>query len=276
MILVTVSIASIIIISGFMLLGTTKDEARLVVRMGDEFDYSVSGNNNGTIVEGTMNLSELGGFSILGATSGVTAFARTTGLIWNEDSFSEWVCDHSITTIWGNKTVSMYLHHYQEDNGNQCMVLTDVGIDSQLIYRSDYFTPEILVTCSLSGTNNTDVPTADERPSEAASTGVGSPSEIPTRYQITNGSGFSTYGSLEISSGQQLNYNLTGAGGYVMIFSTKDLVDMDNDGVMHYCQKSSLIGDHPGQIDIALDEGTYWFYAAVENSPEDVSLTYFW
>ena len=39
MILVTVSIASIIIISGFMLLGTTKDEARLVVRMGDEFDY---------------------------------------------------------------------------------------------------------------------------------------------------------------------------------------------------------------------------------------------
>ena len=263
------------IISGFMLLGT-KNETRLVVRMGDEFDYSVSGNINGTLVEGAMNLSELGGLSILGATSGVPTFVRSTSPLWNEESYSAWVCDHSISTIWGNKTVSVYLNYYQDTNGNQCMVLTDVGIDSRLIYRSDYFTPEMMVICSLSGTNNTDIPTADVRSNEAASIGIGSPSEVPTSYGITNGSGFSTYGSLRIDPGQHLKYDLTGTGGWVLIFSTKDLVDMDNDHLMHYRQNASLIKNQPGQIDIEMEGGTYWFYAAVENSPEDVTLTYYW
>jgi hypothetical protein len=188
-----------------------------------------------------------------------------------------------MNTTWGAKTVSTYFdHHEGQDSPGvyrwESFTLTDVGIDSSIIYRTTYFTPDLIVTSVLNWTNNTKIPTADVRSDESSAAGLFQVAPVPSSMNIINGTGSGVWeiGSVRIADGQHLKYNLTALGGYLLVFSQKDLIDTENTGLVHFRSNASLVRNQTGEVDQALPAGTYWYCLLVRSSPEGGYVYRYW
>ena len=274
--MVTVAVAAAIILSTVVLSAGEKDKGP-VFGIYDDLNYTVSGVESGRIVGGNINISLRAGMTITYPIGNYSNIVEMDQYIWKEGPRSQWVSDHAIDTTWGKKTVSTYFEYHYASGKGQCMMLTDVGIDTGVVYRKTLFTPDILVTVVLTYTNSTRVPDADTRVHEAVATGLNDVRSEPDSVNVLKGNGgLYTYGSLRISEGQHIKYNLTALGGYFMVFSGTDLIHTENDRLLQHRQEVSMGLNQTGEIDKELPEGTYWFCLAIAESPNGGYLYRYW
>lgn len=282
LVLIAVLIAATIILASIVPLGNNKDSDNppgAFFVPGDHLTYSLSGNDNGTVLEGAEDISvELGGTSSM-TNGNASTYIDVARFIRDIHDPGLWICNHVINTSWGQKTVSTYLWHHDGPNyQGESLTLTDVGIDSSTVYRTTYFTPDLYVTSVLTATNSTKIQGTDLRVDGATATGSNEVVTEPSMTNIVNGTGSGNWllGSVNVSGGQHLKYNLTALGGYMMFFSVRDLIDTENIGQVHFVHNASLLRNQAGEVDQALTAGTYWYGMVVRNSPEGGYFDYYW
>jgi hypothetical protein len=282
-VLISVTIAIILLVMVFGLEGdrTTHEE---VLASGDLMTYTVSGSDNGTPVEGRFELTVYPPGGSSGRDFGnIPTVVDTDHYIRNDFTRASWVCDHQINTSWGNKTVSTYFEFISVqgkawDATETCVKLTDVGIDSDVVYRSTYFTPEMVISSELTYSNCSKIAYADKRVGEAHAISDNVIRDASDSVNILGGNngGTYTYGSFRVAEGQHVRFNLTALGGYFMVFSEKDLIDTESAKLLHFRSEVSLGQNVTGEVDKVMPPGTYWYLMNVKASQEGGMFYWFW
>jgi hypothetical protein len=249
------------VFSGFMLTGTNVKN-QVILRTGDHYFYDISGEQNSIAVSGNETI-DLGESITTSSRMGIGLPSMMIGQLTKYGQIGDWVCDHRIATTWGEKTVQMYLRVYNMTT----IVLTDVGIDSSIIYRTSYLTPIGIIKSILTSSNNSDLPKADTRVSNDHHTGLSKVIDhLGTARLFLPTEGSWMYGSIEVSEGQSLSYNLTDSGGRLYFFTVQNLIDTSNDDRMHYQKDASLELGQPGMIGSQVPAGTYWFVLTIASA----------
>jgi hypothetical protein len=284
MVLISVTIAIVLLVMVFGL-GDGRAVHDHVLSSGDRMTYTISGSDNGTAVDGQVILRVYPPGSSDGQTFGnIPYWVDTDQYLRDDFTRSTWVCDHRISTPWGNKTVSTYFE-VVSDQGNAwdafaktCMKLTNVGIDSHIVYRSTYFSTEMVVSSELTSSNSSKIANADTRASEASAVSSIVVKDMPGSTNILGGNNgvTYTYGSFRVAEGQHVRFNLTALGGYFLIFSEKDLLDTEGTSQLHYQNEASLGQNVTGEVDKEMSSGTYWYCMSVERSAEGGMDYWFW
>jgi hypothetical protein len=261
LVLVTISLAAIMIISGLMLTGRSVND-QLEFKSGDYFYYEITGKQNSTTVEGNETIDLAEGFTI-SSRMGYALPQMESGKFNKYSQIGVWVGDHRIDTKWGEKTAQMFL----KIADMKTIVITDVGIDSSIIYRTTYLTSDSAVRSVLMASNNSDIPNADTRISGDVAIGLGKVQNYSgTLRMFLPTEGVYMYGSVAVLEGQGLTYNMTDSGAYLYFFSVQDLNDISNDGQLHFQKSVSLELNQTGMVSSKVPAGTYWFCLIIESA----------
>jgi hypothetical protein len=261
LILITISIAAIMVLSALILNGA-KVQDQMGLNLGNNFHYEISGMINSTAVEGNETIIlEEGGYSSFAY--GQTLPRSEMGKYCWYDQVGDWVGNHRISTRWGEKTAKLYL----KIDGTNAIILTDVGIDSSIVYRTTCLTANGSIKSTLTSSNNSIVIDADTRISQDTARGLGVIDDrIPTFYTFSPGEGVSMCGSVLVSEGQSLGYNLTDSGSFLYFFSPQDLYATSNGNDTIKEQGLSMELDQPGKVESQVPSGTYWYCLVIENA----------
>jgi hypothetical protein len=270
LVLATISIVVIVILSGFVLVGTGNN-LRFQIGPDDYFHYDLSGQVNSTPVEGNMTVD-------LGAEQPTTIHyfgymlpEAERGIYLLNDQVGSWVGDHRILTAWGEKTVKMYL---KLDLPN-LIVLTDVGIDSSIIYRTMIVSSNASVKSVLTASNNTNIQTSDTRISSDSAIGEWTVlGRGGTLHYFNPGEAALIAGSIKISEGQNLTYQQGIPETSLYFFTVQDLIASSNDGLIHYEPNISLRYNQTGMVSAKVLAGTYWYCLIRESGPEGIFQPY--
>lgn len=273
LVVVTVSIAAIMIVSGLILAGTAVNSNKSIApKAGDYFHYDIAGKVNSTPVEGnlTIELHDYGYSSYHYGYTNEGIASMTSGV--SSDQMGQWVGDHRITTVWGEKTSKMYV----TTNAAMSIILTDVGIDSAVIYRTTFLTANSTIQSVLTDTNISEISAADTRINSEIATGLAKAYGAATKNHVSPGLGILWSGSVEISEGQNLSYEMTIPNGFVHVFTTQDLFATSNGLEPHYEPALSLEWNQTGTVNESVPAGTYWFFAMVTDGSNNGYFRPYW
>jgi hypothetical protein len=261
LVLITISIAAIMVLSALILNGTV-DKDQMKFNSGDYFHYEISGRINSTPVEGneTINLG-YGGYS--SSTYGHALPPSEMGKYCSYDQVGNWVGNHRIGTKWGEKTAKLYL----KIDSAQTIVLTDVGIDSSIVYRTTCLTANGTLKSTLTSSNYTNIDGSDARINDDSAPGLGKiDNRVPTFYTFSPGEGISMCGSVLVSEGQSLGYNLTDSGAFICFFSLRDLYATSNGNDTIKEPGLSMELNNTGKVENQVPAGTYWYCLVIGNA----------
>jgi hypothetical protein len=261
LVLITISIAAIMVLSGLILNGARVQD-QVIFNSGDYFHYEISGKTNSTPIEGneTINVRD-GGYS--SSSYGDMLPRSEMGQYRWYDQIGDWVGNHRISTKWGEKTAKLYL----KIDSTKTIVLTDVGIDSSIIYRTTCLKVNGTLKSTLTASNNTNINDSDARINDDSASGLGKIDDsVPTFYTFDPGGGFSMCGSVRVSEGQSVGYNLTDSGAFLYFFSQGDLYATSNGNDTIKEQGLSMELNDTGKVEKQVPAGTYWYCLVIENS----------
>ncbi len=263
-ILVVIAVVIVVVLSCVTLLGFQPRNGP-VFDNGDYLIYNISGFENSTPVNGVMNISIGGGITV-SSYNAVTNIVETGKYLWSDDGSAYRAGNHRLSTQWGEKTVATYFSYRSSFDKVNCMILTEVGIDSTTIYRVTYFSPNMTVSQELMETNSSGIQSADLRLIDMVGSGVSKVTETATIYGAMENSSMSMWGSIYVSQGEHLRYNTTFNEGFIYFFSQDDLVKISNTQHLHYQINVSQDSIQPGEVDLAMPSGTYWYCISITNS----------
>jgi len=270
--LITISIAAVVITAGFILTDTKGKAAdhTLYLKQGDYLHYEISGNEGVESLKGNMTVLEKG--SLISMYGTQLPFSEEE-MFQLYDHIGTWVGTHRINTTWGEKTTNLYLKAVDPD----AIVITDVGIDSAIIYRTSCLTRNGTLQSVLTTSNNTDIVNADTRIDNERATGMERVLDHEgTNYTVWSNEGHYAYGSVEVKVGQALRYNMSITGGFLYVFNFQDLVDISNDGQAHYRHDVSMGWNETGPVSAMVPAGTYWYCMVVPSSYSGGSFIPYW
>ncbi len=274
------SIVAILIIGGVLVAFMLSDFARLPLKNGSELHYSISGSvNNATMnvhLEGTMDFRfdefSRSGYSYDGIGNG---FYRGVQIIRIDPFYSYgsvpqgMIVDyHRIDTPWGSKAVASYLMPYDDQ-----LVLTEIGMESSILYHLVVFCPDYHYSVSLIEANNTNLQIFDEPIKLSKVVTLSHPKQSPSVWRCEGGDDGGDYqgyayalGSVEIREGENLKYCVTGSRTTALFFNEDDIRGLEETGLFHFNSTISRMSGDSGSFDSPVQPGTYWYIIAMRAS----------
>jgi hypothetical protein len=272
-----IAIVAILVVASMVIativLSNTEGTVHVNMAAGNYFQYSLTGSNNTTAFDDSMN------FTIMQADGTVFGWTGTGSLDHGQVStgdfgpFStsnfhpwEWAGNEMITTPFGDKCVKVLW--YYDMSKDQLFVL-NLGIDSSFPYRevmtastsSDHY------SVALSSSNNSDLAKADSFMRSADIQGNAKLSEgqgVPLMWDgFSENTGTSTRCSIEAKEGQHLFYNATGNKTMVWVFKLSDFQNAEKTGTFSYNISLSKPAGDFRVVNATVEAGTYWFFAAL-------------
>lgn len=229
---------------------------------GDYFHYDISGKIDSKPVGGNETIS-LRDYGYSSSSIGHTLPQSEMGRYRWYDQVGDWVGNHRISTRWGEKTAKLYL----KIDSTMAIVMTDVGIDSSIVYRTTCITVNGTLKATLTSSNNTYIDGSDTRMSDDSATGLCKIDDrIPTFDTFSAGEGGWMCGSVLVSEGQTLGYNLTDSGGFLYFFSVRNLYDTSNGNETIKLQGLSMELNNTGKVQVQVPAGTYWYCLVIGNA----------
>jgi len=181
-------------------------------------------------------------------------------------NYGEVIGNEKISTPFGTKCVKM-LYENNEDE----IVLADVGLDSYLTYRwtVSSVSGAYHYTYELNSTNNTLIANADTVMQNANIQVVNAPSTTAGMPGVFDGGGY-TSGSIRVGQGQQFHYILKGYNMTMYVFNLTDFKDMETTGQFQCINSLSRLPGDPGETNITVEPGIYWFIAFCKMSNQTI------
>jgi hypothetical protein len=275
---VSLIVAGTLILGGILPILNPSPDDQIHVGVGDALHYDISGYANGTALHGTVD------FTITSSTDSVLDYSMTvsTNFGWpnyldfrpglSDGSFgSLLIANEEISTSFGTKCVKL-MGRYDTST----LILTDVGLDSFLVYRLTAIRPGFSCAIQLTETNITGISQSDTRMQSILVEGRSTVSENPQSEGFPGGGGgIWMYGSIEVQEGQRIRYNMSGQPAKIYVFTLSDFYDMENDGEFS-CNATLSLVNVTGEVDVLTDKGTYWFVFDYMFGETEATFTYYW
>lgn len=119
LVLIAAIVAGALIVSGIVLAGTkfdSRNPPNPFFAPGDHLIYSLSGNDIGTDLEGTEEISAYPGAWDTMTGGNASNYIDAARFVRSADDPGTGAGNHRINTTWGEKTVSTYLWHHDGPN----------------------------------------------------------------------------------------------------------------------------------------------------------------
>ncbi|GEM_PF-3498022 len=258
---------------------------RQVLRTGDRLEYEISGFSNNTAFTSGWNITIGGttdksvGFHLMGDGHPLSAgYIPEFGgdfrpHIASVPGGAGMVGCEKISTPFGDKFAYML---YSFDASRNEAAIIAIGVDSHIVYRWTVANAAGLYhyVSVLKATNCTAVPSMDNVARPVGARPLQSPSSVPgTTYTFGASSpGTSNAicsGWVEVGAGQQFHY-ITGGNLTMHVFSRSDLLAIDATGEFHHNAALSRIPGDPGETNMTVEPGVYWFIAVYWGSDHTV------
>ena len=167
---------------------------------------------------------------------------------------------------------------YRFDSPRNEAAIIDIGVDSHIIYRWTVANAAgtYHYTSALKATNCTAVTSVDRTARPVNLHPISTPSSVPGTTCLFGASPPGTSnaicsGWVEVGAGQQLHY-IVGGNLTMHVFSRSDLLAIDATGEFrNNATLSRMLGD-PGETNVTVEPGTYWYIAIYRGSAGTVDL----
>lgn len=283
-------IIAIVILSGaaiaIIVLPSVSARSHQILEAGDYLEYSVSGFSNNTTFTSSDNIT------ISGASeSGVSyqligqGYPLAAGTIpdfghdfnpydCNPPGIDSWFGNEMLSTAFGTKCVRTMLSYHNDE-----VILADIGIDSFIVYRwtVSSFSGAYRYAYELTSTNNSRISTVDAQMEEANIEALNTPSSTPGTIYVSGLSPpASTYsvcsGSVKVAEGEQFHYVLYGSNITMYVFNITDFRNIEETGQFHYNVTLSRLPGNPGETNVTVSPGIYWFIEIYRGSDTSVDF----
>lgn len=253
-----------------------------ILQAGDFLQYDFSGSYNNSSFSSRQGTN----ITVTDASeSGVSYFATGEGhylisdlghdfkFFYGAPSGGQIIGTEQISTPFGVKCVTTVYWFY---SGNDEVILIEVGVDSYLVYRwtVSSMTGLYHYTYQLTATNNTMIHSADRTMRTANIEVLNTPApKACTSHsfgyvQPGMGSGY-VYGSVRIAQGQQLHY-IIGGNATMYVMDLNDLRNIETNGQFQFREDLSRMAGDPGETNVSVDPGIYWFLVVCKGSDEAI------
>ena len=275
----TVGVVVVLVIGGAFTAFLFVEFARLPLKAGSTLHYTISGSVNNTTLnatlEGTMDFRfdefSRNGYSWDGMGNGYYHGVQIMSInpFYSQGSAPEGMIAeyHRIGTPLGPKAVATWLMPYDDH-----LVITEVGMESNILYQMVVSYPDFHYSVSLAAANNTNLKIFDEPFKLPKILSPNHPKEEPGVWRSECGDGGDyegysfAFGSVEIRHGENLKYSITGNRTSALFFSADDLHIVERTGLFYYNATISRTSGNPGNFDSPVQPGTYWYVIAMRSS----------
>lgn len=281
--IISVGIVGVLIASLFIITAIANpNQNHQILQAGDFLHYDFSGSYNNSSFTSYMGTnvtvdsaseSRVSYDLMSDGYTQIPKFGHDFKIFYGAPSSSQIIGTEQIATPFGPKCVTTVCWiHYDIDE----VILIDVGVDSYLVYRwtVSSMTGLYHYTYELTATNNTMIHSADKT---MRSVNVEAPL-MPTHkagsysfgyFQPGTGYYDCLYGSVQVSQGQHLHY-IIGGNATVYVMDLNDLKSIAANGQFQYREGLSRLAGNPGETNVTVEPGIYWFVVKCKGAEEAV------
>jgi hypothetical protein len=282
-VLVALTLVGVIGFTSFLLVDWQNDSEDPFEFQSNEYvDYSLTGQYvDGAPINGSYHMLPYNGLSWSSGTGVLPEFNETFGscIYWLDvqpilsAEYKQIYCfigNERISTPFGEKAVRTMIGPC----GNSTVII-NAGLQTSLVYRIYVVNQAYHYTIFMNGTDSLGIWDCDDQYREDHAEVLNVVKADANVYGNCRGCGMITWGLVEVGSNQSLKYRIEGMNGTMFFFSMDDVLEIEEDCVLHHNTTLSMIRAN-GSIDIPVKNGIYYFFFFMDGSEEFESEDHGW